>query len=416
MQKITSKGVNRSAAGFDESALKIEPLTFWEGVALIVGANIGAGILSLAYGARKAGWPILVFWLIIAGVFTTISMLYVAETTLRTNKPLQLSGLAEKYLGQFGSWMMFASVAINSLGCLIAYTSGSGRILSEFLNIPTQLGSLLFFIPAAVVIWLGLRATGVSEKVITFGMIVLVGILVLATVIGPGIKAEHVFYNNWAFAIPVFNLAIFCYIAQYTVPEMARGFAAGNIKILPKAIITGMVLTCILLMLVPMAALGLTGPENVTEVVTIAWGQALGQWAFFMANCFALCAMMTSFWAVGESFMTNIVDRLKFPSEWDIKYRIIALSIVVVPPFVLAYSGLVGFVDAIYFAGAFAGAIMSIVPVKMLNKARRQGDRLPEWTCGKLAHPAIQTMLIALYCGAALYAVMDGLGVLPHGW
>ncbi|MDK2856761.1 MAG: hypothetical protein PWQ86_1974 [Bacillota bacterium] len=403
-------------SSFEESALKIEPLSFWEGVAIIVGANIGAGILSLAYGARKAGWPVLLFWLIIAGFFTTISMLYVAETTLRTRKPLQLSGLAEKYLGQLGSWLMFASVAINSLGCLIAYTNGSGKILSSFLGIPPAFGSLLFFIPGTVVIWLGLRITGVSEKVITFGMVALVVILILATIIGPGIRAEYVFYTNWLYAVPVFSLAIFCYIAQYAVPELTRGFAASDIRLLPKAIITGMVFTGILLALVPMAAIGLSGPQKVTEVVTIAWGQALGQWAFFTANGFALCAMITSFWAVGETFLTNIVDRLKFPSEWDLRYRLIAIALVVIPPFVLAYTGLVGFVGAIYFAGSFAGVIMSIVPVLMLNRARTQGDREPEWTCGALAHPIIQGLLILLFCGAAVYAILAALKLLPQGW
>ena len=45
---------------------------------IIVGANIGSGILGLAYSIRKSGWPILMIWLLIAGFFTTISMLYVA--------------------------------------------------------------------------------------------------------------------------------------------------------------------------------------------------------------------------------------------------------------------------------------------------------------------------------------------------
>ena len=62
--------------GFEVGSLKLEPLTFWEGVAMIVGTDIGSGVLALAYGARKAGWPILVFWLIITAIFTTISMLY----------------------------------------------------------------------------------------------------------------------------------------------------------------------------------------------------------------------------------------------------------------------------------------------------------------------------------------------------
>lgn len=68
----------------EEGALKTAKLSLYEAVAIIVGANIGSGILGLAYSSRLAGWPILVLWLIVAGVFTTFSMLYVAETTLRT--------------------------------------------------------------------------------------------------------------------------------------------------------------------------------------------------------------------------------------------------------------------------------------------------------------------------------------------
>ncbi len=55
----------------EEGALSVKKLTFWEAAMIIVGANIGAGILGLAYSSRKAGWPILLMWLIIAGVFTT---------------------------------------------------------------------------------------------------------------------------------------------------------------------------------------------------------------------------------------------------------------------------------------------------------------------------------------------------------
>lgn len=398
------------------SALTRTRLTLLEGVALIVGANIGAGILSLAYGAKNAGWPVLVFWVVAAGIFTTISMLYVAETSLRTKKNLQLSGLAEKYVGKLGSWLMFLSVTVNSIGALIAYTSGSGSILSEFLGIPPTLGSIIFFVPAVIVIWFGLKATGVAEKFITAGMGFLIVILVAASIIGPGLKPEFLLYSDLKFAIPVFSLTVFAFLAQYAVPELARGYSKEQIKNLPKAIILGMLVTGILLILVPMAALGLTGPDNVTEVVTIAWADALGEWAFFTANGFALLAMMTSFWAIGQSFLTNIVDKFKFPSEWDFKYRFISLAFVVVPPFVLAYSGLVGFVDAISIAGAFAGVIMAVIPVLMINKARKVNEQEPAWTCGRLAHPAIQTVLIILFSSAAIYTLLGLFNLLPGGW
>ncbi|MFS0645265.1 aromatic amino acid transport family protein [Siminovitchia sp. 179-K 8D1 HS] len=399
-----------------KSALVRTQLTLTEGVSLIVGANIGAGILSLAYGTRHAGWPVLLFWVIVAGVLTTISMLYVAETTLRTKQNLQLSGLAEKYVGNLGSWLIFLSVAVNALGALIAYMSGSGQILAELFGMPPILGSFLFFIPAVAVIWLGLKAAGVAEKFITFGMLFLVILLILASIIGPGLKAEYLTYTNPKFAIPVFSLTVFSFLAQYIVPELSRGYSKETIKSLPRAIVIGMAITGILLALVPMAALGLTGPEKVTEVVTIAWAEALGSWAFFTANGFALLAMLTSYWALGQSYFTNIIDRFKVPSETNKKYRAIVLSIVAIPPFILAYSGFVGFVDALSIAGAFAGIMMAIVPVMMINKARKVGDKEPEWTCGKLAHPLIQTLIIVLYTGAGVYTLLGIFNVLPKGW
>src|SRR5699024_685398 len=293
----------------------------------------------------------------------------------------------------------------------------SGDILADFLNIPHAMGSLLFTIPAVGVGWIGLKVSGVSEKIVVSGMILLIIILVIVFIIGLGLETEKIFYTDFKFAIPVFSLAIFAFIAQYTVPALARGYATKeNVKNLPKAIILGMLLTAVLLMLVPMAALGVLGPENVTEVITVAWADALGEWAFFVANGFALVAMMTSYWAIGESYLTNIVDMFKVPSEWSIKHRVIAIVCVAVPPFILAYSGLVGFVDALSIACSFAGAVMAFVPVTMINKARKVNEQTPLWTCGRLAHPIIQTILIVVFVGAAVYTLLGLLNVLPKGW
>lgn len=173
----------------DERAERTEPrsvsITFWQGAAIIFGANIGAGILSLPFGARNGGVLALVVALAIAGFLTTVSMLYVAEVSLRTKEPLQLSGLARKYLGNVGSWLIFAGVVINGLGALIAYASGSGSILADLLGISPLLGSTLFFVPGVVVIWLGLKATGRSEQAITIAMLAIILLLSAWTFIGP---------------------------------------------------------------------------------------------------------------------------------------------------------------------------------------------------------------------------------------
>lgn len=399
----------------EEGALKVTKLTLYEAVAIIVGANVGSGILGLAYSSRLAGWPILVLWLAVAGLFTTFPMLYVAESALRTKKPLQLPGLAEKYVGKVGSVLIFISVCANSIGCMVAYTTGSGNILCTLLGLPNWAGSLLFTVPCVLVVWFGLKATGLWEKFMSTGMVVLLGIIVIASFLSGKADVSRAVYANWTYAVPLLSSAIFCYIAQYAVPELARGMRHTPKK-LPVAIILGMFITGVLLAVVPLAVLSLTGAEEVTQVATLAWGQALGTWALYTANIFALCAMMTSYWAVGGSMLTNIVDMFKLKDEKDTKTRLIAIACTVLPPFILAYAGLVSFVDAIGWAGTFGGVIMSIVPVLMLNNARKKGDIEPEWKCGWYAHPAVQGMIIVIFSLAAIYFICSMIGILPAGW
>ena len=398
-----------------EGALKVTKLTLYEAVAIIVGANIGSGILGLAYSSRLAGWPILLLWLVVAGVFTTFSMLYVAESALRTKTPMQLPGLAERYVGKAGAILMFISVCANSIGCTIAYTTGSGSILCTLLGLPNWAGSLLFTVPCVLVVWFGLKATGLWEKFISTGMVALLVVIIAASFLSGKADVSRAMYSNWTYAVPLLSSAIFCYIAQYAVPELARGMRHTPKK-LPIAIMTGMFITGVLLALVPLAVLALTGAKDVTQVATLAWGQALGTWALFTANIFALCAMMTSYWAVGGAMLTNIVDMFKLKDERETKTRVIAIVCTVLPPFILAYAGLVSFVDAIGWAGTFGGVIMSIVPVMMLNKARKTGDIEPEWKCGWYANPIVQYTIVVIFGLGAIYYICSMFGILPAGW
>ncbi|WP_060431393.1 aromatic amino acid transport family protein [Serratia marcescens] len=390
-------------------------LSFLEGVAMIVGTNIGAGVLSIAYASSKAGFLPLLFWLVLVGSLTTITMLYVAESTLRTRAHLQLSGLAKRYVGGLGAWLMFASVCVNSVGALTAYMTGSGKLLQSLFGISPALGSLLFFVPAAGVLYLGLKAIGRGEKFISIGMVVMLTALVAATLLKDTTQMRNLLDGDWRFMVPVFNVVVFCFSAQYIVPEMARGFA-DKPEQLPKAIIVGMAVTFILLAAVPMSVIALSGLDGISDVATISWGQALGQWALFSANIFALCAMLTSYWGLGGSFLTNIFDKFRLGNDELPLRRFGVLLLVVVPPFALAYSGLVSFVNALYFAGVFSGVILSIMPMLILRGARKHGDQTPRWQCNWITHPLLQISIVLLYLASAVYAIASLLGYLPSGW
>ncbi len=400
-----------------EAALKIHRLTFWEATMLVVGSTIGSGVLGLAYASRSAGWPVLLTWLVIAGFFSLVSMLYVVETTMRTKEPMQLSGLAQRYVGKVGSWAIFFSVGATSFCSLIAYTSGCGRILSELFGISVEMGSLLFAVPATVIVWLGLKATGVAEKFLSSGMVVLLILLVGGSFLSANVPVSDILYANWKYAVPVFNITVFCYAVQYIVPELSRGLSHRPQQVVP-SIAAAFLISLVILAVVPFAVFLMLPVEQITEVASIAWGKALGHQIFFIVvNLFAFCAMLTSYWAIAESFLTNMVDRLGFKSETDIKTRAFCLITIAVPPFILAYSGLVSFVNAIFSAGTFGGIIMSIMPVAMLRSARKHGDQAPIWKCcGWISHPMMQGLVIAVFISAGIYALLSICGMLPAAW
>lgn len=406
----TSAAVQRGQDAVDSHESRITPL---QGAALIFGTNIGAGILSLPYAGRNGGFLALLLALIIAGTLTTISMLYVAEASLRTKEPLQLSGLAEKYLGQFGRWCVFVAIIVNGTGALIAYAAGSGQLIQNLLGWPPAVGTLIFFALGTFVMYKGLHATGVAETAITAIMAAIILILCGWTVFGPGITMDNLMVLHPFFIIPIMNLAVFTFMAQYVVPELARGMQEHHSEAISKAIIVGMIVTGFVLALVPFAALGLMGTE-VSEVVTISWGEKLGPAAYLLANMFALFAMLTSFLAIGFTTMRNILDIFHWPQHgWR---HASAVALTVIPPLVITFAGMGGFVSALSYAGGFAGVVMSIVPVLLLRTSRKVGEVTPRWTVGWSAHPLIQWTIIIVYGLAFAYSVGSILGLVPASW
>ncbi|MBP3089277.1 amino acid permease [Corynebacterium sp. sy017] len=388
-------------------------LTVVQGVSLIFGTNIGAGILSLPYAARHGGFLALCLALIIAGVLTTFSMMYVAEVSGRTREPLQLSGLAQKYLGNWGKWLVFVAIMINSVGALVAYAAGSGTLLANLLHIPELLGTLLFFALGSFVMWKGLHATGFLEGVITCGMAAIIIILSAWTLLGPGIDLSNLLVFHPFYVVPIMNLAVFTFMAQYVVPELVRGMDPAQKKAIPQSIIAGMSITGFTLALVPFVALGLLGTD-VSEVVTLSWGESLGSAAFYLANIFALCAMFTSFIAIGYTAMRNVLDTFHWHHSG--LQRVYALVVTVVPPLVISLAGLGGFADALGYAGGFSGLIMSVVPVLLLHAARRTGEVEPLWQVSWQGHRSVQVVLIVVYVAAFGYSLASLFHILPSGW
>ncbi|MCI5968601.1 aromatic amino acid transport family protein [Helicobacter sp.] len=393
-------------------------LTFFEGVAMLVGTNIGIGILSIAHTSKSAGFLPLLFWLIVAGLLSTVTMLYIAEANMRTKEKLQLTGLCVKYLGTPAKWIMFLSVAVTSIGALMAYEKASGRILNELLGIPNYLGSILFFIPASLVLWLGLKAIGRGEKQIVGIMFGILCTLVIFTFFKQQTDFGHLLElgeNYIVASVPIFNVVVFVYSSQYIVPEMSRGFAHTPEK-LPKAIILGNIITFGMLTLIPLSAIAIEGLQNVSDVVTLSWGKAIGEWAYYVANIFALCAILTSYWALGGMFLTNIANHINADAENNLKNRFFILLFVVIPPLALVLLGVIESVDqALYYPGVVGALVLSLFPMLILHKARKLNEQKTDYVCSKfLTSWIVKFFIIIVYLAATFGSILQHYGVLTQ--
>lgn len=403
-----------SGSPYEEGSLKVRKLTMIEAIFIVVGCGIGSGCLGTAYSARLAGFPVITFWLIVSGITTLFSMYYVAEAALRTRQMVQLPSLAERYVGPIGKILIFLAVTLNSFSCLIAYFNGSGNIINQLLGVPNWVGTMIFLIPGIIVVLLGLKAVGAAGKYLSIAMAIMLIVLSGASLISRDADLSRLLVSDWSYAIPIFNVAAFSYIGQYLVPDLARGLAHDPRNLAP-AMLIGQIITAALLILVPLGCFAMSPADEITQVATIAWGQALGLWALFTANIFALIAMFTSFCPISQTLISSIVDFFKFKSDSDLKTRLPIMAIVYGIPLVLVLGNFVGFVDAIYFSGTFCAAIMAILPVFMVNKARKTGDIEPVWNCGWMASKPIEAIIIILYGGTVVYAILSAFGMLPAG-
>ena len=143
-------------------------LPLLEAISILVGTIIGAGILGIPYVVAQAGF---ITGLVILAVisFTVIMInLYLGEIVLSTKARHQLTGYAEKYLGKFGKYLMFGSVVFGFYGALLAYIIGEGQVLAALTGGNEMVYSLLFFMGASALVYIGLTIVQKFEFFMTF--------------------------------------------------------------------------------------------------------------------------------------------------------------------------------------------------------------------------------------------------------
>jgi len=337
------------------STIKVEKtITPKEGLAILIGTQVGAGVLGLPYAASKVGLiPAL-------GILTgaMLLMLFTALIVLKLSVEMrgaQMSTIAQKTLGRIGGWIMYLSIVLMSFGALLAYLAGMGSVFASLFGINETFGAVIFWILASLVIYMGLAASGKTELVMSYLMLMLfIGIAIMLL---PHAKLDNGLYIEAGGFFSMAGVAIFSLGCHTVIPDVYKGI--GDYDKAKKVVIAAFLtpaLTYAIFMSVFLLVFGTDTPEIATQGLEAIYGKV----GNIIGNAIPLIAITTSYIGVGLAQQSNSREflRLKKPAAW---------ALTAVPPIIVYLLGVKNFADVLAFVGGTGDMLAFIIlPILIL--------------------------------------------------
>ncbi|AEH24992.1 aromatic amino acid transport family protein [Pyrococcus yayanosii] len=339
-----------------------------EALAILVGTQIGAGVLGLPYAAKSVGLipalavlvAVMLLMLFTARIVLDFSARIVLDFSARMNGA-QLSTIAKKALGRGGGVLMFVSVTIMSFGALLAYIAGMGSVFSSLFGISETLGAIIFWALASLVIYLGLEASGKSELIMSFFMLIL--FLVVAVMLLPKGRLENALYMSGEGLWAIVGVSIFALGCHTVIPDVYKGL--GSYEETKRLLTWAFIIPTVIYALF-MASFLLVFGQDTPQIATQALEKLYGRTGLILGNLIPLFAITTSYIGIGLAQLSNVEEYLRVN-------RKLAWVLTVIPPLVVYLSGVGDFVSVLGVAGDTGDLMAFIVLPLVIYLANKLG-------------------------------------------
>lgn len=328
---------------------RIKPV---EGLAILIGTLVGAGVLGLPYAASKVGlFPSIG---ILFGIM--LFMLFTAFIVLKQSVEMsgaQMSTIAHKTLGKAGGWTMYLSIMIMGFGAFLAYISGMGSIFTNLFGINEIIGAIIFWIFASTVIYFGLEASGKTELVMNLVLLALfIGVTIMLL---PHAKVQNALYVNLGGIFSMIGVVIFAFGFHTVIPDVYRGL--GSYEKTKKVIVLAFLIPTIIYA-VFMVIFLMTFGKNTPQVATQGLKSIYNEIGNLVGNALPLIAITTSYIGLGIAQQSNSKEFLNLKKS-------VAWALTVTPPLVIYLAGVRNFADVLSFAGN-TGNMMAFIVLPIL--------------------------------------------------
>jgi len=363
-------------------------LTLFEATSIIVGHGVGSGILAVPYIASRTSWLDIILIVGIAYVVNLLMHLMIAELSLNNGgkqfiKCFEVElfkGKLRKIFTAFAFAMLGLSVLLNVSG----FIAGSAAVFSTWLGWDPRIAMLVYYVIAASVVFIGMKAVGICEKIAVSAMSLVILILFVATLSRP-LSSLPTTLMGAQNLLALYGGVSFSLSAVMSVPQAVKGLN-GDVRKIRFSIMAGTGINLVLLLLVTFMTLVGVGSDITQNGALVDLSSHIGGWVAIVGYIFTLLALSTSLWAN----TLNLRDIVHEQTKIGLRPSWIIAS---VPSLVLALIGIQSFVGFTRLAG-IVQVLTGIGIILAYYRSRKERDNISP-VCGVFGKVPFQILVIA---------------------
>lgn len=372
-------------------------------VSVMIGTIIGAGMFGIPYAVSRVGVHVGTILIVVLGAVILFLNLAYGEVISRTKVTHQLTGYAEKYLGQKGKLVAFVALMTGLYGGLIAYIIKVGELLNFLVplsDVTTSFfWSTLFFITMALAVLVGLKLVSNIDTFLT--VMLLIAFIVLSFLLYPEIQPANLNYSNIKLDTLFFPYGVILFsLGGATILGEVKSIL-DNKKQYRRTIIWGTLIPIIIYFLFTVMIIGTTGLNTSDDAIR---GLHEINPAFStLGAVLAILTMTTSFLGLATILKDIYHQDFKIPyfGAW---------ALAVFPAFIIYFLGIDSFITVIGVTGGVMAGLEGIIILLMHQQAKSKGDQFPLY---EINFPELMKyFLICIFVLGIVYEVAKVIGTL----
>lgn len=365
--------------------------TFTEATGVLLGHEVGAGILSIPFLASLNNWYDYIWILALTFFFNVLLHLMIAELSLNNGGAQFVECMRnELFKGKSNgltkavTWVIFLFLGLSVIINCTAYITGSASVLVNWFGWPLWMAQLVYFAFAGLLVMFGMKLVGVCEKI---GSYVLIGVILffgVAMLFSPKAGALSTRQGNVTVVLGLYSIISFAMSAIMSVPTVVKGLNGDRKKIRGAIILSEILNTALIAILTVAAVLG-AGAQNLDEnhpasldlgnylnkVSSVKW---LGRTIQILGGVFSIFAYSTSLWANTLDLRDMVSEQTKLGKR--VSWLIAAAPSLIIAMLTAIFSSITLSKLSVLAGGVqvLAGAAIVISFAISRKKAEREND------------------------------------------